>query len=210
LNQWRPDGTRVLEIGCGTGFLGAALVDQLGDAQWLMTDVAPKMVARTADRFAGDERVQVAVMDGENLQGETRYDLICSSLAMQWFGDLSSALSRLRRGLAPGGLLAFTTLTEGSFAEWRAAHNGNEAGTPDYLSPTALEALGLSVEVTHHPVHYDSARAFLRALKAIGAGTPRSGYRPLPATVLKRVMAGFEANGSVATYVVATCMARAK
>jgi malonyl-CoA O-methyltransferase len=200
---------RVLEIGCGTGFLGAALIDRLGDAQWLMTDVAPAMVARTRNRFAGDPRVKVALMDGENPHGETGYDLICSSLAMQWFRDFPSAVNKLRRRLAADGLLAFTTLIDGSFTEWRAAHSGETAGTPDYPSPAALKALGLSVAITNHTVHYGDARTFLSALKKIGAGTPRSGHRPLTPPALKRVMARFQAMGSVATYAVATCMIRA-
>ena len=207
--QQLPSNGRVLEIGCGTGLLGAALIDRLGDAHWLMTDIAPAMVARTAARFAGDRRVVVGLMDGERPHGDDRYDLICSSLAMQWFSDLESALRRLRSRLAPGGLLAFTTLTDGSFAEWRAAHRDRSFGTPDYLSPAALEILGLSVRVTCHQVRYGSARAFLHALKKIGAGSPRSGYQPLRPAALKQVLARFEAAGSIATYAVATCMFRA-
>jgi malonyl-CoA O-methyltransferase len=198
---------RILEIGCGTGFLGAELVDRLEDASWLMTDVAPTMVARTAKRFAGRSDVRVSVMDGEHPDGEERYDLICSNLAMQWFTDTQSTVERLRSRLAPGGLLAFTMLAEGTFHEWRAAH-GAEPGTPNYPCAAVLEERGLSVRVAHHSIRYENARAFLRALKKIGAGTPRPGYEPLRPAALKRVMNNFEAAGSVATYVVATCMAR--
>ena len=136
----RP-GADVLEIGCGTGLLGAALVDRIAGARWLMTDISPAMVARTAQRFAAEPRVETAVMDGEFPDGSARYDLICSSLAMQWFGDIVAAIPRLRARLAPGGVLAFTTLVEGSFAEWREAHDGASAGTPDYPSAATLEQM---------------------------------------------------------------------
>lgn len=204
----RP-GAAVLEIGCGTGLLGAALVDRIPGARWLMTDIAPAMVARTAERFAGDPRVGVAVMDGEAPEGATRYDLICSSLAAQWFVDLAAAVSRLRARLAPGGLLAFTTLAEGSFAEWRDAHGDDDAGTRDYPSRAALAAMGLAMSVERHPVRHADARDFLHSLKAIGAGTPRPGHRPLPPAALRRAMARFDEGGATATYVVATCLARA-
>jgi malonyl-CoA O-methyltransferase len=199
----------VLEIGCGTGLLGAALIGRLAEAQWLMTDIAPAMVARAAARFADCPRVSVAVMDGERPIGTDSFDLICSSLAMQWFGDLAGAIMRLRARLAPGGLLAFTTLVDGSFAEWRAAHGDEQAGVHDYLSATDLEAMGLSVTIERHSVHHPDARDFLRSLKAIGAQSPRRGHRPLPPAALRGVMARFEATGATATYVVATCTMRA-
>jgi malonyl-CoA O-methyltransferase len=200
----RP-GANIFEIGCGTGLLGAALIDRIADARWLMTDISPAMVARTAQRFAGDPRVETAVMDGEFPDDTARYDLICSSLAMQWFGDLAAAIPRLGARLAPGGMLAFTTLAEGSFAEWRDAHDGASAGTPDYPSAAALEKMGLAVSVERYPVRHADARAFLRSLKAIGAGTPRTGHRALAPAILRRVMRRFEAMGATATYVVANC-----
>lgn len=199
---------KILEIGCGTGLLGAELIDQFDDSHWLMTDIAPGMVARTTARFAHDPRVEVALMDGEHIEGETRFDLICSSLALQWFNDLPSGVRRLRARLAPGGLLAFTTLAAGSFGEWRAAHGGHASGIRDYPSPADLEALGLNVAIARYPVQHCDAYGFLRSLKAIGAGTPKPGHRPLNTAVFRQVMARFEAAGATATYVVATCTVR--
>jgi malonyl-CoA O-methyltransferase len=65
--------------------------------------------------------------------------------------------------------------------------------------------LEVSTERIDH--QYASAGDFLSALKAIGANTPRPGYRPLPPALLREVMARFEAGGAQARYVVATCLA---
>jgi malonyl-CoA O-methyltransferase len=121
--------------------------------------------------------------------------------------DLGAAVARLRGLLSPEGTLAFTTLAAGSFAEWRAAYGGALPGTPDYPTAEQLRALGLDVtlETFEHP--YEDARDFLRALKAIGAATPRPGYHPLPPAAFREVMARFEAAGARARYVVATCVA---
>jgi len=201
-----PPAPRVLEIGCGTGALGSALVDRLPRARWLMTDIAPAMVERTRSRFAERPAIRFAAMDGEHPNTAERFDLICSSLAMQWFTDLAGAIARLRAQLTPRGKLAFTTLAAGTFIEWRRAHPGLTSGTYDYPSPDDLAGLGLEVAIEKYEVRHSGAREFLCQLKALGAATPRTGHRPLSPAQLRQVMARFEAMGAAVTYVVATCL----
>jgi malonyl-CoA O-methyltransferase len=215
-----PPAPRVLEIGCGTGFLTEALRDEGLRGDWLVTDVAPAMVARAQDRLAapslpprvGGEalRLSFAVLDGE--QGTPpggAFDLVCSSLATQWFGDEPAALNRWREWLAPDGHILVATLGPATFAEWRAAHAAEavEPGTLDFTPLARWHAIGpadpLSVE-TYREDHAN-ARAFLQALRAIGAGTAAAGHRPLSAGALRRVMRRFEATGAIARYEVVTC-----
>ena len=203
-----PEAARVLEIGCGTGFLGLQLVDRMPQARWLMTDIAPAMIERARQRLGDRPNLAFAAMDGEHPDVAGRFDLICSSLSFQWFGDLPAAIARLRRRLSPGGMLVFTTLAEDSFFEWRRAHGDLAAGTRDYPSAQMLAAMGLEVAIETIPMAHKSAREFLRSVKGIGAGTPRSGHRPLTPAELRAVMGRFEAKGCVASYMVATCIAR--
>lgn len=200
-----PPRPRVLEVGCGTGLLGAALIDRLPAAHWLLTDLSPAMVERTRRRFAGRPQVHVEVMNGEHPTVAGPFDLVCSSLAAQWFGDLPTAIARLRALLAPGGTLIFTTLAAGSFEEWRQAHGDRASGVRDYPDKRELAALGLDVRIDAYPARHGDAREFLRSLKAIGAGTPRPGHRPLSPAELRKVMERFDRAGATATYVVATC-----
>lgn len=201
-----PPSPEVLEIGCGTGLLGAALIDLLPGARWTMTDIAPEMVERARQRFAGCGNICFAVMDGEAPGTTARFDLICASLAFQWFDDLDVAVKQLRALLRPGGRLVFTTLAEGSFYEWRHAHSELDAGIRAYPDLAALQAMGLEViEADYIPMGYSNARAFLHGLKAIGAGTARLGHRPLAPRQLRRVMTCFEKGGCTASYHVAIC-----
>ncbi len=41
------------------------------------------------------------------------FDLAWSNLAVQWCGNLSTALRELYRVVRPGGVVAFTTLVQG-------------------------------------------------------------------------------------------------
>ena len=205
---------RILEIGCGTGFLTLALRRRIAPGPMIASDIAPAMALRARDRLRGEADLSVLVMDGERPCLAPGFDLVCSSLAAQWFEDLPGALVRLAGLLAPGGLLAVTTLAEGTFREWRAAHEalGLAAATPPYPTRDALAALrcpGCTVSVSVEPVvetHADG-RAFLAALRAIGAQTTGS-QAALSAGALRRVLRRFDATGASITYEVATLLIR--
>lgn len=196
-----PPAPRVLEVGCGTGFLTGATLSRLVCPDWLMTDIAPAMLARG---MAAHPAVRGRVMDGEypDLPGESPFDLIVSSLAVQWFGDLDAGLRRLAGMLAPGGRMLVTTLVRGTFAAWHEAHRaeGFVAGSPVY---PPVEGLDWPVETRTFVQRHDTAADFMRALRAIGAGTPRDGHRPIPPGAMRRIARRFEAGGAVATYEVA-------
>lgn len=209
-----PTRPRVLEIGCGTGFLTQALYEQGLRGDWLVTDVTPAMVERAQARMQ-DLDPQLPAITFATLNGETAsdpgspFDLICASLATQWFRDEPATLARWREWLAPDGHLMVATLGPGTFAEWGAAHleQGLTPGTPAFTPIPALEALApaepLSVE--YFEERHSDARAFLHALRAIGAHTASTQHRPLGPAALRRVMRSFEAGGATASYEVVTC-----
>jgi len=212
-----PEGERrrVLELGCGTGFLAAALPPLPPGGDWLMTDIAPAMLERSRARFAGRDGFRFALLDAAApafAGREAPFDLICSSLALQWLDDLPGALERLFRLLRPGGRLLIATLAEGTFAEWRAAHAdlGLVAGTPEYPAPATLRAIRLdgtagTIEMARFTCRYPDAAHFLRAVKAIGAGTPRPGHIPLDAATMRAVLRRFDRRGREVSYHVAFC-----
>lgn len=207
-----PPAPRVLELGCGTGFLTQALIARGIGGVWQVTDLAPAMVERCKARVGETPQRRFATLDGEyGTPAGGPFDLVCSSLALQWFDDGPAALARMAGWLAPGGHCLVTTLGAGTFPEWRAAHaaEGLEPGTPAFPPASAFAALpGLSLSVAHHAEQHADARGFLHALKDIGAGTARGGHRPLPPAALRRVMRRFEQAGAVATYEVVTCHLR--
>lgn len=213
------NGARILELGCGTGFLTMALAARALGARWTVSDVAPAMVARAraalSDRLGPDAAWRL--IDGEAVDPAIGpVDLIASNLAFQWFADLPGAVTRLCGLLGPGGLLAFSTMAEGSFAEWTdlLAEDGRTAGTPAYPGQEALTALAppgyrADVEIVEIHRQEQDARSFLRRLKAIGAGTPVEGHRPVPPAALRRALARFDAGPRRITYRLGYCLIRA-
>ncbi len=209
-----PLRPRILEIGCGTGHLSLALRRVIRGADWLITDVSEEMLTRCREKLGGPADTRFLAMDGEHPAAETRFDLICSSLAFQWFNDLESGALRLARLLRPGGHLAFSTLAAETFREWRRAHEalGLRASMPpnptlDSLAEIWPDAGTRHVEDERIVRNFANARDFVDDLKTIGADTPAPGYEPLSAGALRRVLRALDAGDGVRmTYHVAYCI----
>lgn len=199
---------RVLEIGCGTGFLYQALAPNLPGASWLLTDLSAAMVERARSEIG--DHVHFAVMDGEHPTFmDDRFDLICASLVFQWFEDLPGSLRKLTGLLNPGGVLAFSTLAAESFPEWHEAHRalGIQAATRVY--PTIDEIAGMAppgtriaVDVEEIPRAYPNAHAFLTHWKEIGTHVADTDRAPLTPGVMRKLLRRFE-DGVTVTYHVA-------
>lgn len=196
--QRLPDRPRILEIGCGTGILTRRIHALWPDADLVASDLSPDMVAQAAK--GGMIPGAFLTLDGETPPFEGPwFDLILSSLAFQWFGDLPAAIDRLVGLLRPGGSLFFSTMGADSFAEWRAAHEqaGEQAGTPAYPSLPALrEMLASHADAfafdEHWTYDFGGAKGFLAHLKAIGATVPDSGHAALRPAALRAVMRAFD------------------
>jgi len=191
---------RILEFGCGTGFLTAGLRRAFPEAEIVATDLSAEMVDRARVRVPD---ATFAVMDGEYPDIGGVFDLVCSSLCLQWFVDRQGGLERLGRLLRGGGPMMVTTLGEGSFREWReaCAVAGVACGVPEYPALRVLEGEWRDGGRWERAVFVDrpgSGLGFVRDLRRIGASLPREGVRP--AMDLRRAMRVFDKGERVVTY----------
>lgn len=202
----------VLEIGCGTGFVTRWLQPRLQGCRWLATDVSPRMIEQCKGQVSNDVRFQL--MDGEHPDvPPTSFDLVISSMSVQWFDDLGAGLRRLHACLRPGGLLAVTTLGGGTFHEWRelCRATGADPGAPRYSTPAGLrQVLGPEVDVTQRSWELvcDDVAGFLDHLTAIGARGAMPGQRRLPGGLLRKILKDSGGNPFVTHYDVLTVLWR--
>lgn len=176
---------RVLELGCGTGLFSRHLVKRYPGGHFVLTDVAPEMIAECRRNLAslGPAHISFEVMDAGEAGGHAELDLIVSSMTLHWLPDPAASLERLLRFLAPDGVLLYATLGPDSFVEWRAALA--EEALPSGL--VGLPQLPGVVEEERLVPDIDTL-SFLRRIKAVGGLTPTEGYAPLSPGALRRAM----------------------
>ncbi|EBW6633156.1 malonyl-ACP O-methyltransferase BioC, partial [Salmonella enterica subsp. enterica serovar Kentucky] len=103
------------------------------------------------------------------------FDLAWSNLAVQWCSDLRDALSELYRVVRPGGVVAFTTLCQGSLPElrqaWQAVDNRAHANSflPEEAIDHALRGWRASRHTQAMTLWFEDALSAMRSLKGIGA-----------------------------------------
>ncbi|GAN68865.1 dethiobiotin synthase [Acetobacter orleanensis] len=196
---------RILEIGCGTGFLTEMLRAAWPEAELIATDIAPRMLERARARVGVG--VQFCVMDAAQPVLPGTFDLICGNLVFQWLPEPEAVLQTLAEKLSAGGVVALSTVLEGTFEEWRAActAEGFEAATPDYPSIRIVEnwrpGLCAGQWTTERCVQpFESGLAFVKHLKETGASVPREGAKMLSPADLRRVLTRFDQAGAMVTW----------
>ena len=174
-----------LDLGCGTGHFARQLATRYPQGDGLALDIAEGMLRHA--RPLGGARHFIAG-DAEALPlRETSHELIYSSLALQWCANLRGVLAEARRVLRPGGVLAFSSLVDGTLDElrqsWRQVdervHVNRFRHLADYQALCADSGLRLlRLEQRPAVLYFPDLSALTRELKALGAHNLNPGRPP--------------------------------
>jgi trans-aconitate 2-methyltransferase len=110
---------RVLDAGCGTGRVTAALLERLPRGEVVAVDGSPAMVAEARERLG--PRADVRVADLTELVLEAPVDAILSTATFHWIADHDRLFERMHAVLKPGGRLVAQCGGEGNVATVQAA-----------------------------------------------------------------------------------------
>ncbi len=130
LDVLRMQPAAVLDLGAGTGQGTIALKRRYPGSRVVAMDLAPGMLQQARKRQTLLRRFDRVVADAAALPvGDATFDMIFSSLMLQWCNDPDRVLRECRRALRPGGVLHFTTLGPDTLVElrrsWQAADPGH-------------------------------------------------------------------------------------
>ncbi|MGP1958530.1 MAG: malonyl-ACP O-methyltransferase BioC [Arsenophonus sp. NC-CH8-MAG3] len=164
-------GNTVLDAGCGTGYFSDQW--QLAGKQVIALDLSASMLAIAKQKQAAMSYIQ-ADMECLPLADEN-IDLCFSHLAIQWCSNLSIPLSELYRITKKGGVVAFSTLVDGSLQElkqcWKKVDNNqhiNSFMTFEQIKQTCRDWRHSLEQQSWHLI-YPSLTCLLQSIKGIGA-----------------------------------------
>jgi arsenite methyltransferase len=104
----RP-GDRVVDIGCGPGFLAQEIAETVRRAGFVLgVDPSPSMLDIAARRERGSEAAAVELRKGDALSlpaEDSSFDAAVSTQVYEYVADIAGALAEVRRVLRPGGRL---------------------------------------------------------------------------------------------------------
>jgi len=176
---------RILDIGCGTGYFTRLLRSKYKKTEIVALDLSEAMVKTTrkahSRRMPWHGRNQHSIGDAASLPFKAeRFDLVCSNLAMQWLPEPQEMLQEMRRVLAPGGLILFSTFGRRTLGELRHAlatiepeRAGHVLPFPDLMTlGDALGKLPVEMSVTDTDLFtltYPDTISLIRELKGLGA-----------------------------------------
>jgi malonyl-CoA O-methyltransferase len=169
----------ILDAGSGTGAAVPALFKRYKKAQLAALDLSENMLNKTSRHGGFFRSPHLVCADIEQLPfADNAFDLVFSSLSMQWCNDLNAALLEAKRVLKPGGLFVFTTFGPDTLKELRHSwskvddashvnqfidmHDIGDALLHDGFAEPVMEAEVLTVT-------YNSVDEIMHDLKAIGA-----------------------------------------
>ncbi len=172
--------TAILDLGAGTGHASRALKRKYPAAAVVAVDIAPGMLELAKHQSRWLRRFERVRADAYALPfRDASFDLVFSSLMLQWCDDLDAVFAELARVLKPGGALVFSTFGPDTLLELRESwHSSDAAGNHVnhfFDAPTlgtALMHAGLAepvLDVDRIVTGYDDVLTLMRELKAIGA-----------------------------------------
>ncbi|NOH12397.1 MAG: class I SAM-dependent methyltransferase [Chloroflexi bacterium] len=100
-----PTGLAWLEIGCGTGSLTHAILEGQASEKFLGIDPSESFVAYSADRFH-QTGAEFEVGTGNTIPtGDNTFDIVTSSLVLNFIPDIPSAIKEMQRVTKPDGII---------------------------------------------------------------------------------------------------------
>jgi malonyl-CoA O-methyltransferase len=169
----------VLDLGAGTGLGARALKRRFRRAQVTAADFSPAMLAVARRHSHFWRPIKCVEADARALPFESAsFDLVFTSLMLQWVQPLDAALAEIRRVLKPGGLLLASSFGPQTLQELRTAWSAadDHVHVNDFVDMhdfgSALQRAGFAepvLDVDRLVRHYADAAALMREIKAIGA-----------------------------------------
>lgn len=169
---------RILDLGCGTGFLVRETVASFPESEITAIDISADMLDAARRLCPKAEQVSWMWADARELAFVDHFDLVVSNSAIQWMTPLGALFENIHRTLRPGGTFRFSVMLQGTLRELHglrrevAPHKPPRAELPTQEeSRAALAQVGFTVKecyTSDYRREYPSAAEFLQRIRLQG------------------------------------------
>ncbi|MEH1098306.1 class I SAM-dependent methyltransferase [Micromonospora sp. CPCC 205561] len=142
-------GRRVLDAGCGSGPLSAAL--RARGAVVTGFDVSAAMVDLARQRLGADADLHVADLSAPLPFADAEFDDVVASLVLHYLEDWSGPLAELRRVLKPGGRLILSVIHPAVYAI--AYPKADYFALTQYSEDYVMDGQTVWLTYWHRPLH---------------------------------------------------------
>jgi malonyl-CoA O-methyltransferase len=211
------DFKKILDIGCGTGNSTALLAEKFKCARLRAVDISAAMVD-VAKGKVGCGDIEFIVEDAEACSINEEFDMIFSSGAMQWFGDMAKALAFYKERLVAGGSIYFSIFGPLTFNELKRSLQdvlgvGRQLASANFINKEELGRIlndifvKVKIDEELFTCQYDSLLELLRTIKCTGTRGEAFIKRLWTSAVLDKIKTSYlNRFGSIrATYQIFVC-----
>lgn len=176
--------SRILDLGSGPGRASGLLKKKWPNAEVIAVDIAMPMLQKVPEHTRFWRPVKRVCANAMQLPfHDNSFDLVFSSLCLQWAHPLPQALQEIRRIMRPEAMLLFTTFGPDTLLELREAYIA--IGETPAISPfAAIQQVGDGLQGSgfynnvldreSYTMSYADLRALMKELHNIGATDARA------------------------------------
>jgi malonyl-CoA O-methyltransferase len=165
---------KVLDLGCGTGYLAAKLAERFPRADVVGIDIAPGMIA-VAENKKQQNNLSFRVGDVEeiDLSGQ-HFQLVVANAALHWM-DTPKVIKKVKEILTAGGIFVFNTFGPETLKELKiSGFKVNDFMTCDeILSAAAQHFYKIDLKLYLMVVEFPGVRELVKQLNSLGAQSPQ-------------------------------------
>jgi malonyl-CoA O-methyltransferase len=164
--------SKILDVGCGTGYLADQLAKSFPAAEVVGIDIAPGMIETAKVKYK-QNNLLFAVGDGEGLPfGRAAFDLVVSNASLQWM-SAPAVFAEVNRVIIGGGRFFFSTFGPATLREMKLS--GFRINQFDSIKSLKTAARGKFKSITIGSslvaMTFKSIKEIIFHLKEVGANT---------------------------------------
>ena len=165
------EGFSLLELGCGTGFCGKKISENVGLTRIHFLDISNNMIKKSKIRFK-NQNVFFLKNDFDFFDNFENYNLIVSNMSLHWSKDFLKLIKKILNSIKKKSIVLISFPNSRSFSSLKTKHHKLINDFPNEKKMEELlnnKKFNFTMKRMIHELEYKNIMFFFKSLKKIGA-----------------------------------------